>query len=269
MSKFTNVGNGLDRLEADPLDLKQILANDLVEEDFGNMDESVAALHKNKYINNNDIDHVATPGSFRSIFWNCRGLMSKIDFLSAFLPSHDILLIGVCEVFLSDNLSSSVQIQGDNFFEKSRVSKNKGGIGCYVRNDIHSRKITDFDDLYEEIKVQSLILQLKIHNEKVACCVCYKPPHVSPSSFSSALNTLMKLISCKYRRVILMGDFNINLIDDSHRTTDKEMNECRLSENAIDFLSMCLSHCLLPLCSIPTRVTATSASLIDNNYDEK
>ena len=150
------------------------------------------------------------------------------------------------------------------FFEKSRVSKNKGGIGCYVRNYIHSRKITDFDDLYEEMKIEFLILQLKIHSENVACCVFYKSPHVSPSSFSSSLNTLMKLISCKYRRVILMGDFNINLIYDSHQTTDKEMNECRLSKNAIDFLSMCLSHYLLPLCSIPTRVTATSASLIDN-----
>ena len=147
MSKFTNVGNRLDRLEVDPLDLKQILANDLVKEDFGNMDESLAALPENKYINNNDIDNV-TAGSFRSIFWNCRGLMSKMDFLSAFLPSHDILLIGVCETFLSDNLSSSVLIQGYNFLEKSRVSKNKGGIGCYIRNDIHSRKITDFDDLY-------------------------------------------------------------------------------------------------------------------------
>ena len=59
MSKFTNVGNRLDRLKADSLDLKQILANDLVNEDFGNMDESVAALPKNKYINNNDIDHMS------------------------------------------------------------------------------------------------------------------------------------------------------------------------------------------------------------------
>ena len=85
MSKFTNVGNTLDWLEVDPLDLKQILANDLVKEDFGNMDESVAALPKNKYINNNDIDHVSTPGSFRSIFWNCHGLMSKMDMLSVLL----------------------------------------------------------------------------------------------------------------------------------------------------------------------------------------
>ena len=65
-------------------------------------------------------------------------------------------MIGVCEIFLNDNLSSSVQIQGYNFFEDSRVSKNKGGIGCYVRHDIHLRKITDFDDLYEEMKFEFL-----------------------------------------------------------------------------------------------------------------
>ena len=86
MSKFTNAKNKLSRLEANPLDLKQILANDLVNVKFGNVDESVAALPQNKYINDNYIDHVATPGSFRSIFWNCLGLMSKMDFLSEFLP---------------------------------------------------------------------------------------------------------------------------------------------------------------------------------------
>jgi len=43
------------RLETNPLDLKQILANDLVKEELENMDESVAALPQNKYINDNDI----------------------------------------------------------------------------------------------------------------------------------------------------------------------------------------------------------------------
>jgi len=138
MSKFTDVGNRLGMLEANPLDLKKILVNDLEKEDFGNMDEFVAALPQNKYINGNDIDHVATRSSFWTIFRNCCGITSKIDFLLAFLPCHDVLLIGVCETFHNDNLSSSVQIQGYNFFVKSQVSKNKGGIGCYVRHDIHS-----------------------------------------------------------------------------------------------------------------------------------
>ena len=68
MSKFTDGGSGLGRQEANALDLKQILANDLVKEDFGNMDESVVALPQNKYTNDNHIDHVATPGTFRSTF---------------------------------------------------------------------------------------------------------------------------------------------------------------------------------------------------------
>ena len=125
MSKFTDGGNRLGRQEANPLDLKQILVNDLVNEDFGNMVESVVALPQNKYINDNDIDHVATPGSFRSTFWNCRGLMNKMDFLSAFLLSHDFLLIGVCETFLNDNISSSVQIQSYNFFQSHEYRKIK------------------------------------------------------------------------------------------------------------------------------------------------
>ena len=50
--------------------------------------------------------------------------------------------------------SRSYSFEFEGYQTKSQVSKNKGGIWCYVRNDIHSQKITDFDDLYEEMKVE-------------------------------------------------------------------------------------------------------------------
>ena len=51
--------------------------------------------------------------------------------------------------------------------------------------------------------------------------------------------------------LILMGDCNLNLLDQN-------------SASAIDFLSMMLSSGTLPSVCIPTRVTDTHASLINN-----
>ena len=52
---------------------------------------------------------------------------------------------------------------------------------------------------------------------------------------------------------IIMGDFKLNLLDQN-------------SASAIDFLSMMLSWGTLPSVCIPTRVTDTHASLIDNIF---
>ena len=57
----------------------------------------------------------------------------------------------------------------------------------------------------------------------------------------------------KIKRYI-MGDFNINLFNsDSHVPTS-------------EFISLCLTHSMLPLINRPTRVAKSSATLIDNIF---
>ena len=59
------------------------------------------------------------------------------------------------------------------------------------------------------------------------------------------------------KQVYIMGDFNINLLNsEKHNLTS-------------EFLQLMYSNSYLPLINKPTRVTATTATLIDNIFEMK
>ena len=61
---------------------------------------------------------------------------------------------------------------------------------------------------------------------------------------------LVKL-SKRYRNIMNMGDFNVNLIN------------CNDDRNISNFLDAMLSHSLLYFITIPTRITINTKTLID------
>jgi len=62
------------------------------------------------------------------------------------------------------------------------------------------------------------------------------------------------LASLDDKDVVVMGDFNINLLNYDENTQTTE------------FISLMTSKSLIPSCTIPTRVSLTSATLIDNIF---
>ena len=82
--------------------------------------------------------------------------------------------------------------------------------------------------------------------------VIYRPPGSDMARFSVKLGEVLSKV--KDKRFYLMGDFNIDLIKSNQHTATGE------------FLSEMNSAGLHPLISLPTRVTSTSATLIDNIF---
>ena len=78
-------------------------------------------------------------------------------------------------------------------------------------------------------------------------------------NFTEILDTILKKISLgkifnKAVEVEKMGDLNINLLNHNfHNATS-------------DFLNTLLSHSKLPLITLPTRISETSATLLDHIY---
>ena len=68
------------------------------------------------------------------------------------------------------------------------------------------------------------------------------------------LSPLLQLVSMENKSIVLLGDFNINLL--------KYDNNSEISS----FLDLCESHTLLPRVILPTRITETSKTLIDNIF---
>ena len=92
-------------------------------------------------------------------------------------------------------------------------------------------------------------------------CAQYRPPSSAATQFVEKFDELSSLMTQIKRKLMMMGDFNID-ISNEHRVVNS-----MLSNNvAVDFVTSCMSTGLLPTCRIPTRITESSASLIDNIF---
>lgn len=132
-------------------------------------------------------------------------------------------------------------------------SRNGGGVCAYIRNDI-SFTLADYlsvDDL------ESVWLELLLPKTKpIVIGTCYRPP--KQNNFLEFFDTAFKLIRPECE-VIILGDFNICM---KNKISVLFKNYC----NILNMFS------LKQLIAEPTRITASSSSLIDhilcNNEDK-
>ena len=87
----------------------------------------------------------------------------------------------------------------------------------------------------------------------VVGCI-YRPPSSSISEFNDSMKSVLCLLSKEDKHVYLTGDFNINLLDaDTHIPSS-------------EFIELLFSYSFLPSINKPTRITSSSATIIDNIF---
>ena len=74
--------------------------------------------------------------------------------------------------------------------------------------------------------------------------------------FNEKLDNIIDIVHREKKYCYIIGDFNVNCINDFSVVTLYSQQ----------FINMFLSHYYLKLITIPTRVTQSSATLLDNNY---
>jgi hypothetical protein len=79
-------------------------------------------------------------------------------------------------------------------------------------------------------------------------------PKADIDIFSTSLFDIMDIIAEEHKHGIMMGDMNIDLLNFQSHT------------NTCNYLDNVFSHGFLPTITKPTRVTQTSATLIDHFY---
>ena len=97
-----------------------------------------------------------------------------------------------------------------------------------------------------------IAIEFKLGLQTVQACIVYRPPSSSVNDFLIIFEKLIE--SLAGHEVMLMGDFNIDLMEYE--------NDAPTS----NFLSLLFSRFLSPVCNIPSRMTASSAKLIDNIF---
>ena len=99
-----------------------------------------------------------------------------------------------------------------------------------------------------------------IINRNVVIGVIYRTPNTYIKDFNAHIASVLEGLLIDKKLVYLMGDYNIDLLNsESHDLTN-------------EFVDLMYCNEFLPLISRPTRITSTSATLIDNiftsNHDD-
>jgi len=134
-----------------------------------------------------------------------------------------------------------------------------GGVACWVKNE-HDFEVLENISVFEERVFESIFLKVKVAPKKFRIIGnIYRPPNSDIIKFTEIMESILKKISSdkllsKAEEIQIMGDLNINLLN--HNSHDATSN----------FLNTLLTHSLLPLITLPTRITQTSATLLDHIF---
>lgn len=186
---------------------------------------------------------------------NCRSLMYKLPDIQLFLVQTGAAVLAVTETWLNANTEDAVFIPGFKFIHKSRSDAGGGGVGFFIRNDIKFEQIIgDWTNAHNNT-FESIFIKLHQANGRdVMIGTVYRPPGHKLDQFNDDLDQMLNKLSNMKKNIILAGDFNIDLL----KTT-------RHYPTSV-FFNILMSHQLLPTILRPTRITALTATLIDNIF---
>ena len=186
---------------------------------------------------------------------NIRGLIGKTALLTNLLSScvegrsPDVVLLS--ETWLTPT-SPPVNIDGYNFVHCCRTQKRGGGLGILISTNLRfteCRKITS-----ALVENECVTVELKLRSQ-TSCIISsmYRPPNVDVQTFQTCYNSLVCEMEKLRPRAIVIGlDHNLDFLkSDSHGGTNQ-------------FIQHNLEANLVPTITRPTRITKSSATLIDN-----
>ena len=186
----------------------------------------------------------------RSLRKNIHFLRERLDcFRSETVCCPDI--IGVTETWIESDLEAklkSYEIDGYEFISSHRTKGKRGGVGQYILKGI---EFIRRDDL-ELREAESLWTEITLfNNKKIIMGTIYSSPvQRDVSNFYEDLDEILEELNRQKKKVILMGDFNLNLFHSSVK----------------EYCRVLLSNGYKCLTSFPTRNTqqTKTASLIDH-----
>ena len=152
-----------------------------------------------------------------------------------------------------DSSVESSEIDGFTFVNKNRQERAGGGVGLYISNDLSTKLRHDL--VISDVDVDALFIEINVPQEKnVIVGVIYRAPNQSLPNFLTNYQKLIAKISRENKICYIMGDFNLNLLNhQSHGSTG-------------EFLDIMYSFIIYPLITKPSRITSSSATLIDNIF---
>ena len=195
---------------------------------------------------------------------NCQCLNTKkVDALKLFLSSMNSDTSPISCIVLQETWCDSLvdmpffSLPNYNMVSKPTRISAHGGLIIYIHDRFQYKQIDIIDDspYFENICIE--VWNKYAHFDKFLICDIYKPPSGTTEhlvDFTNKFTQWAAAINEKSKKSYLCGDFNINLLQIQ---TNQHFNQ---------FYDSLTSTGFIPKITLPTRISETSATLIDNIF---
>ena len=166
-------------------------------------------------------------------------------------------IIGISESRLQKSKQQITNISLPNYVhEHTPTESSKVVTLLYLDKNLKYKLRKDLN-IYHKGMIESTFIEIINKNEKntVAGCIYKHPKQAIPDFLDNHLLPLLQKLSHEIKQILLIADFNINLLN----YDDK---------NTANFLDTMFSYSYLPFINTPTRVTGHSKTIYNIFYNE-
>jgi len=200
----------------------------------------------------------AQQANLKVLFLNIHSLPDKINLLKTLLSTlkdknYEIDIIMLCETFINSNNLNACQLENYKLIEIHRETITRGGVGIFVNKKLHFKIRPDLH-IFDEGFFESVVIEIMSNKKNILVASIYRVPNTNEKDFLEKYKQIIDKMSIENKDIIIGTDQNLDFLkQDRH-------------QNTANFLNLNLDLGLLPTIIRPTRITNTSATLIDNIY---
>ena len=157
----------------------------------------------------------------------------------------------LCETWLN-NCSPKINIPGYHLELENRKGKKGGGVATLIKENLKYKNRPDLKKKLKNGQMETCFVELKGSQGNIILGSLYRPPNTPTKEFLDDYTELLSELNKEKHELILGMDHNLDLL---------KLNQHKLTE---EFLECNLNGGIIPQITKPTRITQTSATLIDN-----
>ena len=234
----------MDKLNNMKARLERIRSENITNCEYVNEDTFIRIDQEDKILN---ILHI----NIRGLIKNKEGLSHLLDNLQSQNIIIDVILL--CETFLTPVNECLTKISGYNCYHKMRKDRLGGGVSIYVHESLSVAKV--IDTIFEDGKLETITMLIRKNKLSFIVSEMYRIPSGNLREFNALFGDYVNnLLQYKVNAHVIGTDQNIDLLKLDHR-----------SETA-KYFDKILQSGLEPTITLPTRITHTTATLIDNIF---
>lgn len=208
------------------------------------------------YVNTSELPSLCSENQELAVHFNARSIRKHFDEFQCLLSTsrHPFAIICISETWLSDADKNLYCFPSYSSEYCHRDTSNHGGAAIFLHSSLKYKRrldlalnVPDCESVWVEIDKSTFG---SLNKNTIFGCI-YRSPSSSIQNFCSAFDKVLHLITDENKNVVVLGDININLLDDC--SSVNEYSNCYQG------------HGLETLINIPTRCSDQGTStLIDH-----